>query len=145
MRTIYSEIIWNQLGLKDYQIHKEEGDKTNKLILDWVNDSSLEKVQEVLFGLSWINKVVDNGWYDGQFYGFNQRTVPLPPNEDGTPQSDLMIHDCGMLPTIFHMALKTGVGTDELRLIADLIDAYDKKLPKADACSNRELEYGDEI
>jgi len=123
MDSIYSRIIWQELGLKDYKIHEQNVEKSDKLILDWVKDTPKEKVGEVLSDLSSINDVTDAGWYDGQFYGINQR------DEDERPvdENDLIIHSTGLIPSIIDISMKCNVHPDELRLIADIIETYNKK------------------
>lgn len=144
MNTIYSEIIWDQLNLKDYKIHLEPWDKTENLIIDWVRDNTLEKVNEVLFGLSWIYRIVDDGWYDGQFYGLNQREKDKQyKHDDDKVQSDIIIHDGGILPSFLHVAIKSGMNSSELRFMANLLDVYYEKIPKS-SCEIRRNE-GDEL
>ena len=129
METIYSKVLWNELGLREYKIHVEPWEKTNALILNWVKDAPLEKVTEVLLDLSWIASIVDDSYYDGQFYGINQRDKKHRPKlESGRIQSDITIHECGVLPSILHIAINTGTSPQELRFCADILEEYLKRL-----------------
>ena len=148
MDTIYSEIIWKQLGLKDYKIHEESSDKTDGLIISWVKDTSLEKVDQILFkGFSWIDRVTNEGYYDGPFYGFSQREKDKQyKSTKDNPEADIVIHDCGILPTIFHMAAKTRMAPSELVFISNLLEAYYGKLPKDKNVKQwNNMEEGEEI
>lgn len=129
METIYSKILWGELGLKDYKIHEEDNGKTNQLILDWIKETPLERVDEVLFSdLSWIDRITDDGYYDGQFHGINQRVEnKMYKTDDGEPQSDIVIHDCGLLPSILHIAIKTGSQPEEFYFIAKILEVYYEK------------------
>lgn len=53
MDTIYSRIIWKELGMEDYKIPEHSWEEVEKLVLDWVKNNSKEKVEEVLFDQSW--------------------------------------------------------------------------------------------
>ncbi len=129
METIYSKIIWNELDLKDYKIHKEPVEKTENLILEWIESSSLEKVEEVLFELSWFRKVTFESYYDGPFFGFSQREDEVLEKHEGL-KSDIAIHDCGMLPSILDMAIKTRMSPSDFIFIAKILEAFWKKVPK---------------
>lgn len=130
MESIYSRIIWHELGLKDYEIHKSDREKTQNLILDWIKSTPLEKVNEVLFDISWIDRIVNDGYYDGQFYGINQRDKDNQHKVDGECQSDIVIHDCGILPSILHLAIKSKICPEQLIFLAKILDAYLEKIPK---------------
>jgi hypothetical protein len=146
MESIYSRIIWKELGMKDYKLHVEPFEKTEKLILDWVKDNTIEKVNEVLFDISWIDRITNDGYYDGQFYGISQREKDKQnKNEDGTIQSDVIIHDIGLLPSILHIAIKTRIYPDDFRFIATILEAYYDKIPKETTCSINETEEGEEF
>lgn len=135
METIYSKIIWDELGMREYKIHEEFGDKTDELIINWVRETPLEKVNEILFSeLSWIDRIDDDGYYDGNFYGINQRVVDkMYKTDDGKPQSDVVIHDVGIFPSILHIAIKTGMHVSELKFMAKLLEVYYEKLPKIES------------
>lgn len=138
METIYTKIIWDVLGKKDYKLHKEEPQKTEKLILDWIKSTPLEKVDEILFkDCSWLDKVTAEDYYDGFFYGFSQEAKD-------TESQKIMIHDMGMLPTLLHMAIKVKFAPSELRFMADILEAYYEKLPKDTTCSTQ-IETGVEL
>lgn len=144
METIYSRVIWHELGLKDYKLHIEPREKTEALIIDWVKETPLEKVNEVINEISWVSSVVRESYYDGPFYGINQREKEdRYKDEEGNPQSDLVIHDCGIIPTMFHILSKISASPTELRFCADLLEEYQKKLPKIEGCSI-DMEEGDE-
>lgn len=135
MNTIHSKIIWDELGLKDYKIHLEDKDKTQQLILDWIRDNTLEKVEEVLFDLSWIDRITNDGYYDGPFYGLNQHDKDKQYlSDDGTPQSDILVHDVGLKPTIIHIAIKTRMSPEEFIFISKILEVYYQKLPKQTSC-----------
>ncbi len=138
MITIYSEILWKELKLEGYKIHEESPEETDRLILDWIKNTPLEKVNELLFKkLSPINTITDEGYYDGQFYGVNQREKQdRIKNEDKSPAPDIMLHDCLVLPAFLHIAIKTNFNPDEFRFLAKLLEAYNEKLPKEEkSCS----------
>ena len=109
----------------------------------------LEQVDQILFkeGLSWISRVTNEGYYDGPFYGFNQREKDKQHKSDkGRIEADLIIHDCGILPTFFHMAVKTGFAPSEFIFLSKLLEAYYEKMPKDKQCKSwNEMEEGDEI
>lgn len=144
METIYSKIIWKELGYtpETYQIHKEDYKKTNKLILDWIKTSDFDKVEKTLFDLSFIHSVTYEDYYDGPFYGFNQRD-----DDKRVDGPDLMIHDTYMFPTILHMCAKTKVSPSELRFIAKILEIYYKRVPKdrKEACTWRDNKRGDKL
>lgn len=127
MHTIYSKIIWEELNLKDYKLHKEDPQKTEQLILDWVKDTPIEKVDEVLGDLSWVMEVKDDGFYDGTFYAINQRNEEERPKKDGEVENDMVIHQNGIIPSLLFMSLKTGVYPEDLRFIANILEIYYKK------------------
>lgn len=127
MHTIYSKIIWEELNLKDYKLHKEDPQKTEQLILDWVKDTPIEKVDEVLGDLSWVYEVKDDGFYDGTFYAINQRNEEERPKKDGEVENDMVIHQNGIIPSLLFMSLKTGVYPEDLRFIANILEIYYKK------------------
>jgi hypothetical protein len=141
METIYSKIIWDELGLKDYKIHLESWSKTEELILDWVRNNELEKVEEVLFDLSWIRKSTYEDYYDGPFYGFSQHADDVLKNLEGT-KADIVIHDCAMLPTILEMAIRTRMSPSDFTFMAKLLEEFWKKVPKKESCSTEGLNWG---
>jgi hypothetical protein len=144
METIYSRVIWRELGLKDYKIHMEPREKTEAHIINWVKGTPLEKVNEVINSLSWISSVVNEGYYDGPFYGINQRKDEARYKDDkGKLESDLLLHDCGVIPTMLHILTKVSASPSELRFCADLLEEYQKKLPKVEGCSI-DMREGDE-
>jgi hypothetical protein len=136
METIYSKIIWDELKLKDYQIHKEPFEKTENLILDWIRQSPLEKVEEVLFeDLSWLRKVTYESYYDGPFYGFSQKEDEVLEKNEGL-KADIVIHDTALLPTILEMAIRTRMSPSDFRFIAQILEEFWKKVPKKEpSCS----------
>jgi len=134
METIYSKIIWGELGLKDYKIHLEPWEKTEGLILDWVRNNELEKVEEALFDLSWIRKSTYENYYDGPFYGFSQHDDEVLDKLEGT-KADIVIHDCGMLPTILEMAIRTRMSPSDFTFMAKILEEFWKKVPKKESCS----------
>ena len=141
METIYSRIIWHELGLKDYKIHLEPWEKTEKLILDWIENNDLEKVEEVLFDISWIRKSTYESYYDGPFYGFSQHEDAVLDKLEGI-KADVVIHDTGMLPSILEMAIRTRMSPSDFMFIAKILEAFWKKVPKNEACSIKEIEWG---
>lgn len=125
MHSIYSKIIWEELGKADYKIHREPTEKTEQLIIDWIKDTPIDKVDEVLADISWVTEITDAGYYDGTFHGINQRTEDeRPKNDDGEPQNDLVIHDTGLVPSLLFMCAKLRLHPDELRFIAKMLEAY---------------------
>jgi len=95
MDTIYSKIVWDELGntYKDFKIHTQEPGVVDKMVLDWVKEAPIEKVEEVLFELSWIRKTTFETYYDGPFYGFSQRDEETLDKIKGTYKCDMLIHD----------------------------------------------------
>jgi hypothetical protein len=134
METIYSKIIWGELDLKDYKIHLEPWEKTETLILNWIKETELDKVEEVLFDISWIRKSTYENYYDGPFYGFSQHDDEVLSKLDGI-KADIVIHDCGMLPTILEMAIRTRMAPSDLLFMAKILEAFWAKVPKKDSCS----------
>ena len=141
METIYSKIIWGELGLKDYKIHLEPWEKTEMLILDWIEANDLEKVENVLFDLSWIRKSTYESYYDGPFYGFSQHDDDVLNKLEGS-KADIVIHDCAMLPSILEMAIRTRMSPSDFIFIAKILEAFWKKVPKNEACSIGDIKWG---
>lgn len=147
MNTIYSRIIWEELNFKDYKIHEEPFEKTENLIIGWIKDNPIEKVNEVFNELSWLHSVTDEGYYDGQFFGLNQRKKEdRNKHEDGTTKADILIHHCALEPFMFFTAIKTGVSPESFEFVAKLLRAYYEKLPKkVNSCNIVEREQGTEL
>jgi hypothetical protein len=144
METIYSRVIWRELGLKDYKIHEEPWNKTEALIIQWLKDTPIERVNEVIKDLSWLESVTFEGYYDGSFHGINQREKEnrlKTPN--GDPDPDITIHDTAIMTSLIHLFSKIGVSPSELRFIANFMEEYQKKLPKSESCEFS-LKEGDE-
>lgn len=138
MQTIYSKIIWEELGLEDYKIHLEDWKNTEKLIIDWIKNTPIEKVDEVLSELSWINRIEEDAYYDGHFHVINQYSKEEEQIliEKGKPKHDLIIHDSGLIPSFLNIAIKCNMSSNEIRFMADLMDAYHEKFPKkSSSCS----------
>lgn len=123
METIFSRVIWKELGLHSYKIHEEDSQKTYKLILDWVKDTEFKKVEEVLFDLSWLESITYEGYYDAPFYGINQNER----SEIDVP--DLQINDIGIFMSLFHIACKTQIDPSHIRFMADLLEIYYARIP----------------
>ena len=134
METIYSRVIWKELGLKDYKIHEEPQEKTEELILNWLKETPKEKADEVLHALSWITSVEEDSYYDGPFHGINQRNPEDRVHHEGEPTPDLLIHDTGLESSILHLAIETQMSPSGLRFIASLLEEYYKKIPKENSC-----------
>ena len=136
MNTIYSRIIWEELGMSDYKIHEMDFDTTRRLILEWVKNTDINKVNEVLSELSWVRNIQEVGYYDGPFYGINQRDekqqydVEFIVNQDQVKQPDITIHDVATIPFILYITINTCVSPSELRFTAVLLEAYKEKIPK---------------
>jgi hypothetical protein len=141
METIYSKIIWGELGLKDYKIHLEESEKTRNLILGWVRDTDISKVEEVLFDLSWIKKTTYETYYDGPFYGFSQHEDQVLDKLEGH-KCDLLIHDSGMFTTILEMAIRTRMNPSEFILMSQILEEFWKKVPVNESCSSDGHNWG---
>ena len=123
------------MDLKDYKIHLEPWKKTETLILNWINDTELERVEEVLFDLSWIRKSTYENYYDVPFYGFSQHDDEVLSKLDGI-KADIVIHDCGMLPTILEMAIRTRMAPSDLLFMAKILEAFWTKVPKNSGLRN---------
>jgi len=141
MDTIYSRIIWEELDLKDYKIHLEPWEKTETLILNWINDTELERVEEVLFDLSWIRKSTYEDYYDGPFYGFSQSEEDALKKSKGI-KADIVVHDCGMLPTILEMAIRTRMSPSDFIFMSKILETFWKKVPKDESCSIDKIKWG---
>jgi hypothetical protein len=154
MNTIYSKIIWMELGLGNYKIHEEPLEKTEGLVLDWIKKTPVEKVEKVLFsddGLSYLSNITFEDYYDGPFFGLNQRDKDKRiKRDDGSPEPDIIVHDTGVLPTILHIAIKTKMVPSDFTFIAKILEAYWEKIPKPEpgTCSMDSLlnkKSGEEI
>jgi hypothetical protein len=144
MQTIYSQIIWAELGMKDYKIHTEPWAKTEKLVLDWIRETDIERVEKVLFDLSWITRISYEDYYDGPFFGFSQRDDEVLKKTPGH-KCDLAIHDTGMLPSVLRMAIQTRMSPEELRFIANILEIFNERTRKpSGTCSleRNEESYG---
>ncbi len=138
MDTIYSKIIWDELGYTptNYKLHEEKAEKTEQLIIDWVKNTPIERVNEVLFKeLSFLNSITAEDYYDGYFYGINQKE-PEKRNksEDGRILPDIVIHDMAILPSMLMISIKTRVSPSELIFMSKILEAYYDKLPKEISC-----------
>lgn len=138
MDTIYSKIIWDELGYtpSNYKLHEEKAEKTEQLILNWIKNTPLEKVNEVLFNdLSWLKSITYEDYYDGIFYGINQKEPEeRKKDEHGRITPDILVHDIGILPTLLMISIKTKIQPNELIFMAKLLEAYYDKLPKDNSC-----------
>jgi hypothetical protein len=141
METIYSKIIWGELGLNDYKIHLEESEKTRNLILGWVRDTDLSKVEEVLFDLSWIKKTTYETYYDGPFYGFSQHDDAILDNLEGH-KCDILIHDSALFTTILEMAIRTRMTPSEFVFMSQILEEFWKKVPIDESCSSDGHNWG---
>ena len=136
MDTIYSKIIWDELGFKcsEYKIHEEPWERTEGLILDWIKKTPIEKVNAVLFGedgLSYLQSITYEDYYDAPFYGLNQRDKDKRiKRDDGSVEPDIIVHDTGLFPTILHIAIKTKMAPSEFAFMAKILEAYWEKFPK---------------
>lgn len=125
METLYSKILWDELGLKNdkgdlFEINKAEIKEINKYILDWAKSTEFDNLEKVLFELSLINKYTYEMYYDGAFFGFSQNKK----------NDTIIIHDNNMMPTILAMAIKTYMNPNDLRLAADILDVFYERMPK---------------
>lgn len=130
METIYSKVIWGELGLKDYKIHQEKPEKTENLILDWIKNTDLEKVEEVLSELSWFRKISYESYYDGPFYGMSQSDDEVLEKMEGGIKADIVIHDIGIMTSILDIAIKTRMNPSSLVFIAKILEEFWKKVPE---------------
>ncbi len=154
MDTIYSKVIWGELGYtpNTFKIHEAEEGVIDKMIIDWVKTAEFEKVEEILFGyLSPLSSVTYESYYDGPFYGINgsdkekKEQIHATDNE-GDFRCDILSHHSEIFPAIFHIAAKTNLGADDLRFMADLLEAYQKREPKGKTHGwDHNIEQGTEI
>lgn len=150
MNTIYSKIIWMELGLGNYKIHEEPLEKTEGLVLDWIKKSPVEKVEKAIFDdLSFLTNVTFEDYYDGPFFGINQREKDKRvKRDDGSIEPDLLVHDTALLPTILHVAIKTKMAPSDFTFMAKILEAYWEKIKTPETCELNSLlnkKQGEEI
>ena len=113
METIYSRIIWDKLNKKDYKIHLQPWQKTDKLICQYFESLSADEIIEFLEkDMSWIDIEPEVDYYDGHFHKLKQK------------KHNLKIHDCGLVPTLLHIILKLNIAPSELVLLKKLLEIY---------------------
>lgn len=132
MESLYSRIIWRELNRPDFKIHTAEPKDVDTMILDWVRTADIEKVEEVIFDMSWIRKTTLEDYYDGPFYGFSQQDDKYLLKQEGHA-CNLLLHDSAMVPTLLDMAIRTRMSPSELRLIADIMEIFYSRLPKKES------------
>jgi len=129
MESLYSRIIWGEMGRKDFKIHTADPKDVEKMILDWFRKEDMEKVENLIFEMSWISKTTFETYYDGPFYGFSQQDDEELMKQEGH-KCNILLHDIAMVPTILEMSLRTGMSPSELRLIADILEIFYSRLDK---------------
>ena len=135
MESLYSRIIWGEMGRKDFKIHTADPKDVEKMILDWFRTEDLEKVEKLIFEMSWITKTTFETYYDGPFFGFSQQTDEELMKQEGH-KCNILLHDIAMVPTILEMSIRTGMSPSELRLIADIMEIFYSRLPtEKETCS----------
>ena len=137
MDTIYSKVIWGELGYshENFKIHEQDSTVVEELIINWVKEADLERIETVLFEISSIDKVTYETYYDGPFYGISQRKESIrkemyDKDNKGNFTCDFLFHDTQALATILHMSLKTRISPAEIRFMADVLEAYYRRLSK---------------
>lgn len=129
METLYSRIIWEELGRRDIKINEEPFEKIEELILDWFKSAPKERIQEVLKELSWFDRITFEDWYDGAFYGINQREKEKQyKNEKGNIDPDIVVHDSGIMPSVLYLLIKTNISPEELEFYAKILRIYRNRM-----------------
>ena len=119
METIYSRIIWRELGnnFENFKIHEQPVEVVEKMIIDWIKTAPIEKVKTTIAELSWIKKVKSDGHYDGDFYKIIQ-------NDN---DNEFLMHDTTLLPAILNIAIETKMSPSELRFVADILETLQER------------------
>jgi hypothetical protein len=132
MKTIWSYVIWEKLGLKDYDITSESSEQSEKLIFDYMESLTLAELNEMLEDLSWVKiepntdlswvKIEPNtDYYDGPFHEIRQ-------GEESS--SMIKIHDSAVVPFIMQMANRLDLTEDAITMVIKVLEIYRKKLPE---------------
>lgn len=117
METIYSNIIWDKLGEKNYKIHNAPWNRTVKKMCDYFETRSAEEIKEVLDEeLSWVDIKKDTDYYDGNLHEISQQN-----------EGKIILHDCSLIPTLLHIMIELNIDSEELRLLEKLLIIYKKK------------------
>jgi len=147
METIYSKIIWNELGLKDFKIHDVEPKLVTDMVIDWVKTADFDKVEKVLFDLSFFESISYETYYDGPFYGINQRSKEKRDElYEGEYKCDVIVHHLNIFETVFHLLAKTNFSPNDLRFMAELLEVFQAREPKDRKYGwDHDLEEGTEI
>jgi hypothetical protein len=109
MDTIYSEIIWNRLGKKDYQIHTEPYEQTLKLVTDYIKSLNSMEMENLLSDISGIEIDYKGDYYDGYFI-----------NISSSENNNILVHQSGIETFILQLIMTLG-GTD-LKFLENAID-----------------------
>lgn len=148
MDSIYSKVIWGELGYtyENFKIHEQDPDLIDKLIIDWVKEADIDKIETVLFDLSSIDKVTYESYYDGPFYGISQREESkrkelFAKDDKGNFTCDFLFHQMEVFPTLLHISLKTRISPSEIRFMADVLEAYYSRLSKEKLNDNGALDH----
>ena len=121
MKTIWSYVIWEKLGLKDYDITSESSEQSEKLIFDYMESLTLAELNEMLEDLSWVKIEPNTDYYDGPFHEIRQ-------GEEGS--SMIKIHDSAVAPFIMQMANRLDLTEDAITMVIKVLEIYRKKLPE---------------
>lgn len=121
METIYSNIIWDKLGEKNYKIHTAPWNRTVKKMCDYFKTLNADEIKQILADeLSWVTITKDVDYYDGSMHDISQ-------NGSG----EIQIHDCALLPTLLHIMIELNISSDELRLLEKLLIIYQDKVKES--------------
>lgn len=121
METLYSKVIWNKLGMKDYQIYNRPHKETDDLIVQWIKDTPLDEVLELINELS-LNDMctsmeMEVDYYDGFFHSIK------------TTNNELYFHDTNILPIVMVFFIKFPQLIQEIDLIKRISEeCYNKKI-----------------
>ena len=114
MRTLWSIIIHEKLGMTEFNIYEHTIEDILPLIIDWVKNTPKEEVLNTIKEIgAGIKKDVD--YYDGNFH------------ELETGENGLWIHDSNMLPFILEFFLEFPDLMNEIGFIKKFAEIYHNK------------------
>jgi len=114
MVSLWSKIIWEKLGMREFKIHEHTMVDILPLVLEWIKTTPKEEVLETIKEIgAEIKKNVE--YYDGNFHELKTGT-------DG-----LWIHDTNLLPFVLEFFLEFPELIDEIGFIKKFAEEYHKK------------------
>jgi len=119
MNTLYSKVIWGELGMTDYEIHNHPQSDIDTLIIKWVTDTPYDRVVKVIDDLG-LHEMCGNLHQNVDYYDGNFHSLELPSKE-------LYFHDVSLLPFVLMFFIKFPNLTFDLDLIKGITQQLQNK------------------